>query len=285
MGAAGLVDIKRRIKSVESTRKITNAMRVVATSKLRKCRKELSTNDVYFKAAEETIKSLAVMANNSENLEIPYFTANYSDSKLYIVITSDTGLCGGYNNNVVTYLNSLVKDEKDNAKVITVGGKGISYIKKAGFNTVTEYVDIPNIPTSKEVKVIYEKALSLFNSGEVSEVYVVYTNFTSPIKQVPSLEKLLPVDKLEGEGQEQIVEPSLEVVLKDALDIYLKGKLRYLILNARCSEESARMTAMDGATNNANDLLASLNLKYNRIRQTMITQEISEIVGGASAQK
>ena len=146
-------------------------------------------------------------------------------------------------------------------------------------------MDIPNIPTTKEVKVIYEKAVSLFNSGEVSEVYVVYTNFISPVKQVPSLEKLLPIDKLKGEGQAKIVEPSLDIVLKDALDAYLKGKLRYLILNAKCSEESARMTAMDGATSNANDLLASLNLKYNRIRQTMITQEISEIVGGASAQK
>ena len=273
MGAAGLVDIKRRIKSVESTRKITNAMGVVATSKLRKCRKELSNNDVYFKAAEETIRSLAAIANDNENLEFPYFSSKNSDSKLYIVITSDTGLCGGYNNN------------KDKMKVMTIGAKGIPYVKRAGFNTVTEYVDIPNIPTIKEVKVIYEKALSLFNSGEVSEVYVVYTNFISPVKQVPSLEKLLPIDKLEGEGQAKIVEPSLDIVLKDALDAYLKGKLRYLILNAKCSEESARMTAMDGATSNANDLLASLNLKYNRIRQTMITQEISEIVGGASAQK
>ncbi len=285
MGAAGLVDIKRRIKSVESTRKITNAMGVVATSKLRKCRKELSNNDVYFKAAEETIKSLAAIANDYENLDFPYFSPKNSDSKLYIVITSDTGLCGGYNNNIVSYLSSLTDDDKDKMKVITIGAKGIPYVKRAGFNTVTEYVDIPNIPTTKEVKVIYEKAVSLFNSGEVSEVYVVYTNFISPVKQVPSLEKLLPIDKLKGEGQAKIVEPSLDIVLKDALDAYLKGKLRYLILNAKCSEESARMTAMDGATSNANDLLASLNLKYNRIRQTMITQEISEIVGGASAQK
>lgn len=285
MGAAGLVDIKRRIKSVESTRKITNAMGVVATSKLRKCRKELSTNDIYFKAAEETIKSLVAIANESEDLEFPYFSPKKSDSKLYIVITSDTGLCGGYNNNIVSYLSYLVKDDKDKAKVITIGAKGIPYVKRAGFNSVAEYVDIPNIPTTKEVKVIYEKAVSLFNSGEVSEVYVVYTNFISPVKQIPRIEKLLPIDRLEGEGQAKIVEPSLDIVLKDALDAYLKGKLRYLILNAKCSEESARMTAMDGATSNANDLLASLNLKYNRIRQTMITQEISEIVGGASAQK
>ena len=185
----------------------------------------------------------------------------------------------------MSYLSSLAEDDKDKMKVMTIGAKGIPYVKRAGFNTVTEYVDIPNIPTIKEVKVIYEKALSLFNSGEVSEVYVVYTNFISPVKQVPSLEKLLPIDKLEGEGQAKIVEPSLDIVLKDALDAYLKGKVRYLILNAKCCVESASMTAMDGATSNANDLLASLNLKYHRIRQPMSTQEISEIVGGASAQK
>lgn len=284
MGAAGLVEIKRRIKSVESTKKITKAMGLVATSKLRKCRRELSSSNDYFNIAEDTIKSLASMAE--ENVDsIPYFNSNDSNLKLYIVITSDTGLCAGYNNNVVSYLSSLVSDERDNARVIAVGSKGISYIKRAGFNTVAEYVDIPHIPTVKEAKVIYEKALELFNRSEVSEVYVVYTDFITPAKQEVKCEKILPIEKSKESSQEQFVEPSLEVVLKDALDIYLKGKIRFLMLSSRCSEESARMTAMDSATTNANDILDNLNLKYNRIRQTMITQEISEIVGGASAQK
>ena len=284
MGAAGLVEIKRRIKSVESTKKITKAMGLVATSKLRKCRRELSSSNDYFNIAEDTIKSLASMAE--ENVDsIPYFNSNDSNLKLYIVITSDTGLCAGYNNNVVSYLSSLVSDERDNARVIAVGSKGISYIKRAGFNTVAEYVDIPHIPTVKEAKVIYEKALELFNRSEVSEVYVVYTDFITPAKQEVKCEKILPIEKSKESSQEQFVEPSLEVVLKDALDIYLKGKIRFLMLSSRCSEESARMTAMDSATTNANDILDNLNLKYNRIRETMITQEISEIVGGASAQK
>lgn len=284
MGATGLVEIKRRIKSVESTKKITKAMGLVATSKLRKCRKELNSSNEYFNIAQDTIRSLACMIEDNEN-SISYFNSNNSDLKLYIVITSDAGMCGGYNNNVVTYLSNLVDNEKDKTRVIAVGSKGISYIKRAGFNTVAEYVDIPHIPTVKEAKVIYEKALELFNRGEVSEVYVVYTDFITPAKQEVNVEKILPIEKIEGDAQGQFVEPSLEVVLKDALDIYLKGKIRFLMLSSRCSEESARMTAMDSATTNADDILAELNLKYNRIRQTMITQEISEIVGGASAQK
>lgn len=283
MGAAGLIEIKRRLKSVESTRKITNAMGLVATSKLRKCRKELATNDKYVKVAEETIKSLATLA--SEKNDIPYFSKGKSEKKLYIVITSDTGLCAGYNNNVVSYLEELAKDDKHNTMVITVGAKGIPYVKSADLDTVAEYVDIPDIPTIKEVKMVYQNALKLFNDGEVEEVNVVYSQFISPVKQEPKIEKLLPVEKLEGDSGEQIVEPDLETVLIDALDIYLKGKLRNLMLSAKCSEQSSRMTAMDGATSNANDLISALNIKYNRIRQSMITQEISEIVGGAEAQK
>ncbi|MGG7176921.1 ATP synthase F1 subunit gamma [Clostridium paraputrificum] len=283
MGAAGLIEIKRRLKSVQSTKKITNAMGLVATSKLRKCRKELATNNKYVEVAEKTMKSLATIAE--EKLEIPYFNGNNSDRKLYIVMTSDSGLCAGYNNNVVSYLGALVKDHRDKVSIITVGSKGLSYIKRAGLETIAEYVDIPDVPTIKEVKVIYEKALKLFNEEKVSEVHIVYTEFHSPVKQEVKSEMILPVQRVEGEVGEQLVEPDIETVLKDSLDIYLKGKIRNLMLSAKCSEQSSRMTAMDGATNNANDIISALNIKYNRIRQSMITQEISEIVGGAEAQK
>lgn len=283
MGAAGLIEIKRRLKSVQSTRKITNAMGLVATSKLRKCRKELVVNSKYLECAEKTIKSLAVIAG--EEIDFPYFKSNNSNKKLYIVISSDAGLCAGYNNNIVSYLESLVGDEKENIKVITVGNKGVTYVKRAGFDTIAEYVDMPDVPTIKEVRVIYEKALKLFIEGQVSEVNIVFTDFVSPIKQVPKCAKVLPVDKIEGDFGGELVEPDFDTVLTDTLDIYLKAKIRNLMLSAKCSEQSARMTAMDGATSNANDLISALNIKYNRIRQTMITQEISEIVGGAETQK
>lgn len=283
MGAGGLIEIKRRIKSVQSTRKITNAMGLVATSKLRRCRRELSANEEYMKAAEKTVRELAgIEVEDYENL---YFTGNSSEKKLYIVITSDQGLCGGYNNNVISYLSELVKDNQERTSVITVGSKGISYVKKAGFESIAEYVDIPDIPTTKEVKVICEKALSLFREKEVSEVNIVYTDFISPVKQVVKSEKLLPIEKMEGTAGEFIIEPDYDTVLTDSLEIYLKGKVRRLMLSAKCSEQSSRMNAMDGATSNANDILNDLNTKFNRIRQSMITQEITEIVSGADAQK
>lgn len=282
MGAESLVDIKRRIKSVQSTRKITSAMAMVATSKLRKCRKELVANKEYLIAAEKTIKSLISIEYESEN---PYFHKNNSDKKLYIVITSDAGLCAGYNNNVVSYLQELIGRDIYNTYVITVGSKGLSYVKRAGIKTIEEYVDITDIPTTKEVKVVIEKALNLYREQMVSEVHVVYTKFISPVKQVVMEELLLPIEKIEETVVEQIVEPDYETVVADSLEMYLKGKLRSIILSSKCSEQSSRMTAMNGATSNANDIISELTLRYNRIRQAIITEEISEIVGGANAQK
>lgn len=283
MGAAGLIEIKRRLKSVESTRKITKAMGLVATSKLRKCRRELAASTEYADAAKNNMESLVSMMD--DDLDVSYIKENKSPNKLYVMISSDSGLCSGYNNNVADYLENLISDEKENSKIIVVGNKGISFVEKMGLSPIAEYVDIPDIPTEKEIKVIYRKVLELFDKGEISEAYVVYTDFISPIKQVVKSEKLLPINKIEGSSSEQFVEPNLEVVFKKSLDIYLKGKLRSFMLSSRCSEQSARMNAMDGATSNADDILSSLNLKYNRIRQSMITQEITEIIGGSEVQK
>jgi len=125
----------------------------------------------------------------------------------------------------------------------------------------------------------------MFIDEEVSEVNIVYSNFVSPVRQQPKVDRILPIEKIEGKIERSLIEPNLEIVLEDALNIYLKGKIRGILLSSKCSEQSARMTAMDGATKNANDLLSALKLKFNRIRQGAITQEISEIVGGAAAQK
>lgn len=283
MGAAGLLDIKRRIKSVESTKKITNAMGLVATSKLRKARKELLVNQKFIDSLEPIVKNLAAtISDYGDNI---YFTGNNSEDKLYIVMTSESGLCGGFNGGVVSYLEKLIGNERNNAKIIVVGKRGIGYVKRIGLETVEEYVDISDLPTVKESKVIFERALKMYTNKEVSEVNVVYCDFISPVKQKPKCVKILPIDKLQGESSQFIIEPNEQRVLNDSLNIYLKGKIRSILLSSKCSEQSSRMTAMDGATKNANDLLDNLNLKFNRVRQYMITQEISEIVGGAQAQK
>ena len=280
MGSAGLIEIKRRIKSVESTRKITKAMNLVATSKLRKARKELNDNEEYYNLCEEIVENL--MSALPESYESSFFNTNSND--LYIVMASDTGLCGGFNGNIANSLNDLIED-KSSARIVIVGSKGISYMRKYKFDTVKEYVEIPDIPTIKEVRAIYDDALFMFNNGEVGEVNLVFTEFKSAIKQEVKVEKLFPLEIKREKTEQFLIEPSLEEVLNSSLDIYFKCKIRRAMLHSKVSEQSARMTAMDGATQNANDILQSLNLKYNRIRQGIITQEISEIVGGAEAQK
>jgi len=283
MGAAGLLEIKKRIKSVENTKKITNAMALVATSKLRKSRRELAVNNKFIESTEPIIRNLATTA--SEDGANIYFDGNNNENKLYVVMTSDSGLCGGFNGGVVSYLQTLVGDKKSNAKIIVVGNRGIGYVKRAKLDTVGEYVDISDLPTVRDAKVIFDKALQMFINEEVSEVNIVYSKFVSPVRQEPIVDRILPIEKIEGKINKSLIEPNIETVLEDALNIYLKGKIRGILLNSKCSEQSARMTAMDGATKNANDLLSDLKLKYNRIRQGAITQEISEIVGGAAAQK
>jgi F-type H+-transporting ATPase subunit gamma len=283
MGAAGLLEIKKRIKSVENTRKITNAMALVATSKLRKSRRELLVNNKFIESSEPIVRNLATTASEcGSNI---YFDGNNTRNKLYVVMTSDSGLCGGFNGGVVSYLQTLVNNQESNAKIIVVGNRGIGYVRRAKLDTVAEYVDISDLPTVRDAKVIFDKALEMFINEEVSEVNIVYSKFVSPVKQEPRVDKILPIEKIKGGVDKNFIEPNLEIVLEDALNIYLKGKIRGILLNSKCSEQSARMTAMDGATKNANDLLANLKLKYNRIRQGAITQEISEIVGGAAAQK
>ena len=283
MGSAGLIEIKRRIKSVESTRKITKAMNVVATSKLRKVRKELSNSEDYHLLSEEIVNNL--VSSLPDDYENPFFNTSSNDlDKLYIVITSDTGLCGGFNGNVANKLNEIIV-HKSSSRIVVIGGKGISYMKRYGFDTEKEYIDIPDVPTIKEVRVIYDDVVRMFKNGEIGEVNIVFTEFKSPIKQEVKIEKLFPLVIKNESSKQFLVEPSLEDVLNSSLDIYFKSKIRRAMLHSKVSEQSARMTAMDAATRNANDILQSLNLKYNRIRQGMITQEISEIVGGAEAQK
>ena len=282
MGAAGLIEIKRRLKSVESTRKITKAMGLVATSKLRKVRNELANNEKYNELCKDIVD--VVVSNLPEGYESIYCTERNGD-KLYIVLTSDTGLCGGYNNNVIAYLKEVLDNESGTEKIVLVGSKGLSYMSKYSLNTFNEYVSIPDIPTISEINKIYNEAIYLYKQGEVSEVNIVYTKFISPMKQEPILIKMLPFEVNSSKKEDYLIEPDFEEVLNNSIDTYLKSQLQNCMLHAKASEQSSRMTAMDGATENASDIINNLNIKYNRIRQSVITQEISEIVGGAEAQK
>lgn len=287
MAGAGLIAIKRRIRSINNTKKITKAIGLVATSKLRKSREVLVLNNAYYDELKKVIQQILQENEFDNNM---YIEGNQSNKKLYISLTSDSGLCGGFNGNVVSKTLDSISQDKENSKLIIVGQKGRAYFKRFNIEAIAEYVEIPDIPTIKEVNIILDKALELFLKEEVGEVNVVYTKFVSAVKQEVKVKRILPFDTEDLKEENTIValsefEPSREKMLISIARSYLNQTLLNLMLNAKTSEQQARMTSMDGATKNADDLLDKLNLKYNRIRQSAITQEISEIVGGAEAQR
>ncbi|WP_050608314.1 ATP synthase F1 subunit gamma [Clostridium niameyense] len=282
MAASGLIGIRRRIKSVTNIRKITKAMGLVATAKLRKARVNLEVNRKYYNAYRESMDTIV----NSMDEKSIYINGNNSEYKLYVILTSDSGLCGSFNMNVINRSVDEIKKDKEKSKIIVVGQRGRNYLKRLKINTLAEYVEIPDVPTLKEARIIEEHILKLYNSKEVGEVYIVYSEFYSPVKQEIKIEKLLPFNRGEVDSNKYIeFNPQSDKLLEIVTENYIKGSILNFLLNSKASEIGSRMTAMNGATDNANDLLSNLNLKFNRLRQSAITQEISEIVGGAEAQR
>lgn len=285
MSGAGLLELKRRMKSVENTKKITKAMGLVATSKLRKARTQLKSNNAYYESTKSIfdllIGSIEDIGNNV------YIKGNDSNKKLYILISSDTGLCGGFNSSLVNYLYDNYKDEQENISTIVVGKRGISYVKKYQFDTLAEYVDIGDTPTTRESSMIVNKIIKEFTDGNFGEVRVIYTKFVSQVFQEIVEEKLLPltIDNSIQDNVKYNFENCDDSALDTAIKSYLKSNIIHAIFSSQTSEQSARMQAMDGASKNADDILDNLKIRYNRIRQSIITQEISEIVGGAEAQR
>lgn len=292
MAGAGLIAIKRRIKSVTSTKKITKAMGLVATAKLRKSREKLDVNEKYYNSFKELMSE--VLSDAVDDLEGNniYLYGNKSKNKLYVVLTSDSGLCGGFNANVVSTACDYMRKDREHSISIVVGQKGRAYFKKFKFDTAAEYVQIPDLPTLKEATQIADHAVKMYENGEVGEVYVVYTKFYSTVKQEVKVERILPLDieKRNADKDSSNVEyieyePEIHTLLHNIVKTHIRQRTLNFMLNSKASEQGSRMSAMDGATKNANDLLEQLNLKFNRVRQSAITQEISEIVGGAEAQR
>lgn len=284
MAATGLVNIKRRIKSVQNTKKITKAMGLVATSKLKKARARLNENNNYFNAYKEIVDEV-IPSLSSENILI---RGNNSSKKLIIVVTSDMGLCGSYNSSILSKTNEIIGTDKENYIVMMIGQRGRTLLRKFRYDTVAEYVEIPDVPTVKESSIICRHGLNMFTNGEVGEVHLVYTKFVNQLRKGPVSVKLLPlVSESSSESYESNfdIEGDKEEFLDKLIAPYLNSLVLNAMVNAKVSEQSYRMEAMEGATKNADELIGKLNLKYNRIRQSAITQEISEIVGGAQAQK
>lgn len=284
MAGMGLLAIKRRIKSITNTTKITRAMGLVATSKYKKIREKVDTNNNYLYKLEETIKQVV---ENYENDSI-YIRGNNNSKKLYVVLTSDTGLCGGFNWSVANEIINKLKESKEDYNIIIVGQKGRIIFKKLNIETVAEYVEISDPPSQKDATTIINHALSMYTSCEVGEVYIVYKKLVSALKNEVKVEKLLPLncDNKEDNSSDYVdISAINDETLQAITTLFLSGKMLNSLMHSKASEHRARMESMGSATNNANDILDRLNLSYNRIRQSAITQEIAEIVGGAEAQR
>lgn len=263
--------LKQRIRSVDSTMHITKAMELVASSKLRRATENMEASRPYFAALSEAIAGLSssdsVFAKQSEKTR-----------PCYIVIAGDRGLAGGYNNNIY----KLLKSETDgkNASVITIGKRISEYASRRGYDVLKSCPSTENISLS-DCAEIGRTLKKMFSDGQIDEVYVIYTKYVSMLSQEPSVKKLLPLDECEKPKGFTLFEPDSEAVLDAVIPEYISGMTYGAVCESFASELSARRTAMDSASKNAAEMIDTLGLKYNRARQSAITQEITEIIGGS----
>lgn len=284
--AKGIREIKRRIRSVKNTRQITSAMKMVAAAKLRRAQERAESSRPYSDKIKEVISSIAA---GTEDFSHPMLQDRPVQKTGYLVITSDRGLAGGYNANVLKLVTKTIAERhssEDEYMIFVIGKKGREYFKKRNAPIVKEVIDIADNPSLTEIKEIANAAIGMFADETFDELVLFYNRFDSPIQQTPMEKKLLPLqseDVLSGTASTYEYEPSSEVVLEELLPKYAETLIYSALLDAKASEYGARMTAMGNATDNATELIDSLTLEFNRARQASITQEIAEIVAGANA--
>ena len=270
---ASMRDIKRRKSSIQSTQQITKAMKLVSTVKLQKAKVHAEQANPYFNYMYRTVTS---MLAKTGNLNHPYLNKNDSDKKAVIVITSNRGLAGGYNANVVKMITGA-GFQKEDVECYTIGNKGREVLERRGYEIKASYPEVIESPEYADAAAICNEVLASYQRGEIGETYLAYTHFKNTVVHEPKLMKLLPVefDDLEIPDEE------------DALDMiipkYVTSLFYGAFVEAVASENGARMQAMDSATSNAEDMISDLTLKYNRARQGSITQELTEIIAGAEA--
>ena len=283
MAGVSSKDIKNRIRSMESTKQITKAMEMVAASKLRQAQNRVLASRPYFEILYQTIVDIA---ETTRDFSSPYLRKPQGDRQLIIVIAGDRGLAGGYNSNVLKQAQQEMKGENDT--VLPIGKKAVEYFRSRKIPCHADvYAEAADLEIS-DCFAIAKTVSKAFLSGEYSEIKLVYTNFVSVLSQVPAVMKLLPLENLSGDKtrktrMDTVYEPSAEEVFAAIIPECLGGILYGALCESRCAEQAARRTAMDSATQNAEEMIADLTLKFNRARQAAITQEITEIVAGAEA--
>jgi F-type H+-transporting ATPase subunit gamma len=285
---ATLKAIRKRISSIRNTQQITKAMKMVSAAKLRRAQEAAVQARPYADKMIELLKNLSARVPREAH---PLLKAREEHKIDLVLFTSDRGLCGGYNANLIRAAESFTRREGSGKEInlVLVGRKGADHFRRRRAQIADRHVNVLATPAEELASVIAEKVIERFIKGETDAVYILYSHFRSALSQVPTLQKLLPVAVSETENPEQLTEylyePGVEALLASLLPRVAEVAIFRALLEATASEHGARMTAMDSATSNASKMMGSLTLQMNRARQASITRELMEIVGTAEALK
>jgi F-type H+-transporting ATPase subunit gamma len=289
--SGALKEVRNRIKSVQGTQQITKAMKMVSAAKLRRAQDAITQMRPYAQKLQEMLSN--IVSNSEGGVNTPLAVERPVEKVMVIVVTSDRGLCGGYNSNLIKLTKQLINEKyaaqkaKGNVQVLPIGKKGYEHFTKNNFKTVNQFWDIFTGLSFDKVQAAAKYAMEAFSNKEVDAVELVYSEFKNAATQRFVTEQFLPVQKVEkAAGQKNadfIFEPGKDVLIAELMPKILNTQLFKATLDANASEHGARMTAMDKASDNANELLKQLKISYNRARQAAITTELTEIVSGAAA--
>lgn len=282
--AKGMREIKRQIKSTQNTKQITRAMEMVAAANLRRAQQAAEAARPYSDKLKEVVASIAA---GTKGVKHPMLQTREVKKTAYLVITSDRGLAGGYNANVLRKVLAEIRDNHKSTSeytIFVIGRKGLNFFQRRNMPIFQEVTGVPDSPTFADIKSIAAAAVANFENGSYDQLFLVYNQFKNAITQIPTIKRLLPMEEVPGAaGASYEYEPSPEGVLEVLLPKYAETLIYSAVLEGKASEFGARMTAMNSATKNATKMISSYTLAYNRARQASITQEISEIVAGANA--
>ncbi len=283
-----LRDIKRRIKSVKNTQQITKAMKMVSAAKLKRAQDEIIAARPY---AEKMLSLISSLAAKTPPESHPLLSPGAGNPKTSVIfLTSDRGLCGSFNTVLLRTMERFLQESENEVNLYLIGKRGIEYFKRRDIKVVKSRPFGGARPNYGHAVEVAQEAINSFLSGEVNDVRIIYSEFKSALAQRPVVQKLLPIAPQELEEAEEfqvemLFEPSKEAVLSSLLPKYVEVQVFRALLESSASEHGARMTAMDSASKNASEMIGGLTLKYNRIRQAVITKELMEIIGGAEALK
>ncbi len=274
--AGQVSNIKRQLRSVTSTKKLTNAMQLVATAKLQKLKRRMEQNDIYAKEFKDVL-SMVWASEQFLSKDNAFFNSNPNGSKLFIVITSDSGLCGSYNPELLKYARNLISKED---KIVTIGILGAKQLKNEGYDIIREFEGFDDL-SANEVNEFLGYILNYYIEEKLSSLEIIYTSYINTLTYKPTCEKLLPMVVEEVEEKKPILlQPSSEKIIERLVPMYINSQIYAILLQAKSSEQAARRAAMDNANRNADELIDELRLSFNQARQAAITQEMNEITAG-----